>query len=161
MPQGIVAPANQVVVAGNPKRRNYEVGANATLAKMLPKRFVIYDTVDYAVKEAGAKADNVLGILDLQPGNVLTDAPTAAGEAVTVIEDECDVVVVLASGGAAATPGAAIVTAADGKAAVQAVAAMGSQGSVVGHALTSGDPAAADVEIVIQLNLQREPAAAA
>jgi len=54
MPQYLVKPANQVVVAGNPLRLEFEVGANATAAEMLPGRLVIHDTNDGDVKEREA-----------------------------------------------------------------------------------------------------------
>ena len=56
MPQGIVKPSNQIVAAGDPLTVEMEVGANATPAKMLPGRVVIFDAADQTVKEAGAKA---------------------------------------------------------------------------------------------------------
>jgi transcription antitermination factor NusG len=42
-----------------------KVGAAATEAKMLPGRVVIFDDDDISVKEAGAVADNFLGVLDV------------------------------------------------------------------------------------------------
>ena len=52
MPQWITKPANQVVVSGDPLREEYEIGANATEAQMLPGRVVILDDADGTVKEA-------------------------------------------------------------------------------------------------------------
>ena len=44
MPQGVVKPANQIIAAGDPLVIEGEVGANATAAKMIPGRIVIFDS---------------------------------------------------------------------------------------------------------------------
>ena len=61
MPQGIQKPSNQIVAYGDVNPIEMEIGANATAAKMLPGRVVIFDDADETVKEAGAAAVNVVG----------------------------------------------------------------------------------------------------
>lgn len=156
MPQEtIITPVNTILAGGVPEIREYEVGANATAAKMLPGRFVIFDTVETAVKEAGAKAHGVIGVIMEKPDGALTDA-YAVGDHVRVITgpavgDVYVLVTELQSGGAV-NPGTAIVTAADGKVAIAAVAALGSQGDIVGEGVkVTADPVAADANIVIKM----------
>ena len=42
MPQGVVKPSNQIVAYGDPLAVEMEIGANATTAKMLPGRVVVF-----------------------------------------------------------------------------------------------------------------------
>ena len=157
MPQFLVKPSNQVVVQGNPLRVEYEVGENATAAKMLPGRLVIYDTVDYGVKEAGAAADNVLGFLDVEPDE-LEATHYDVGDPAVVVMGECIAkLTLLASENVA--PGDWLVAAADGKVAKQAVGAMGSQGMPVGQALETSN-VTTDAEIFVHWIPCAEPAAA-
>jgi hypothetical protein len=157
MPQAIVKPANQIVVFGDPLAVEMEVGANATVAKMLPGRVVIFDDADQTVKEAGAAADNVVGFLEVKPNKTKTDAP-AVGDQVTVVIGEClAVLTLLASENV--TRGDPLVTAADGKLAKQAVGAMGGQGSVVAYAWESSN-VTTDAEILVLWRPSAEPAAA-
>ena len=158
MPQYLVKPANQIVVAGNPLRIELEVGANATPAKMLPGRLVIHDAVDGAVKEAGAKARNIIGFLDVSAGKLESDA-YAVGDQVMVVVGECIAKLTLLANESVA-PGDLLVSAADGKVAKQAVGAMGSQGMVIGQALETSN-VAADVELLVHFWKGAEPAAAA
>jgi len=158
MPQYLVKPANQIVVAGNPLRIELEVGANATPAKMLPGRLVIHDAVDGAVKEAGAKARNIIGFLDVSAGKLESDA-YAVGDQVMVVVGECIAKLTLLANESVA-PGDLLVSAADGKVAKQAVGAMGSQGMVIGQALETSN-VAADAEILVHFQKSAEPAAAA
>ena len=157
MPQFLVKPANQVVVEGNPLRIEYEVGANATEAKMLPGRLVIYDTVASAVKEAGAKAADVLGFLDVSADKLESDN-YAVGDQALVVMGECVAkLTLLASENVA--PGDWLVSAADGKVAKLAVGAMGSQGMPVGQALEASN-VTTDAEILAHWIPCAEPAAA-
>jgi hypothetical protein len=157
MPQFLVKPANQVVVQGNPLKVEYEVGANATEAKMLPGRLVIYDTVAHAVKEAGAKAVNVLGFLDVAAEN-LEATHYEVGDQVLVVMGECIAkLTLLASENIA--PGDWLVAAADGKVAKQAVGAMGGQGMPIGQALELSN-VTVDAEILVHWIPCAEPAAA-
>ena len=64
MGQDIVYPNNTVIVEDSGLIiEEFEVGANATPAKMLPGNWVIYDTLAGDIKEAGAKAHGVIGLL--------------------------------------------------------------------------------------------------
>jgi hypothetical protein len=158
MPQGIVKPTSQVVASGNPLSVEMEVGANATAAKMLPGRVVIFDDVDQTVKEAGGKAANEVGFLDVIEGNKKTDA-YAVGDQAPVVLGECLAVLTLLAN-ENVTRGDALVTAADGKLAKLAVGAIGSQGRVVAYAWETSN-VATDAEILVHWKPCSEPAAAA
>lgn len=158
MPQYLVKPANQVVVAGNPLRLEFEVGANATAAEMLPGRLVIHDTNDGDVKEAGAKARNIIGFLDVAPSKKESDN-YAVGDQAMVVVGECVAKLTLLANESVA-PGDLLVAAANGKVAKQAVGAMGSQGMVVGQALETSN-VAQDAEILVHFWKGGEPEAAA
>ena len=158
MPQGIVKPSNQIVAAGDPLTVEMEVGANATPAKMLPGRVVIFDDVEQTVKEAGAKADGEVGFLEVDETHKTTDA-YAVGDQVPVVVGDClAVLTLLASENV--TRGDPLVTAADGKVAKQAVGAMGAQGKVVGNAWESSN-VTIDAAILVHWKPSAEPAAAA
>jgi hypothetical protein len=155
MPQGYSRPSNQILADKEGSVvHEYEIGANATAAQMVPGRAVIYDTVNYAVKEAGAKADNVLGVLDVAPGKGLTDA-YARGDQARVIE-RGKVMVTLVSGGAAVAPGTPLVTAANGKFKIQETGVIGAQGAPVAYALEIMNPAGSDLWCLVFLTGQRE-----
>ena len=157
MPQGIVKPTNQVVAAGDPLIVEMEIGANATVAKVVPGRVVIFDDVDQTVCEAGAKADNVVGFIEVSPDGTKSTEP-AVGDQVPVVIGEClAVLTLLASENV--TRGDPLVTAADGKLAKQAVGAMGGQGSVVAYAWESSN-VTTDAEILVLWRPSAEPAAA-
>src|SRR4030065_147900 len=94
MPQGIVKPTNQIVAAGDPPIYEMEVGANATEAKMLPGRVVIFDDADQTVKEAGAEAKGEVGFIEVDGTHKKTD-DYAVGESVPVIFDDCLAVLTL------------------------------------------------------------------
>ena len=159
MPQGYVAPVNQILIDKEGSVvHEYEVGANATPAEMVPGRAVIYDTVDYAVKEAGAEADNIIGVLDVAAGGLLTTA-YAVGDQVRVIE-RGKVKVTLIIGGNAVAPGDALVTAANGKFEQINTGVIGTQGAPVAYALESVNPVA-DAWCIVFLTGQREAAPAA
>ena len=158
MPQGIQKPSNQIVAYGDPLFAELEIGANATAAKMLPGRVVIFDDADQTVKEAGAAAANVVGFLEVDPANTKTTAYAVGDQAKVVIGECLAVLTLLASENV--TRGDALVSAADGKLAKQAVGAMGSQGQVVGFAWESSN-VTADAEILVHWKPSGEPAAAA
>lgn len=161
MPQFLVKPANAIYVGGPYFPLEVEIGANATAAKMLPGRVVIHDTTDGHVKEAGAKAANVLGVLDRKPDEKVSTAYAVGDQAHILSTPGTRVLLTLVSGSGAVAPGDALVSAADGKCAKQAVGAMGSQGMVVAKALGTEDPAAADKTVIAELVLAPEAAAAA
>jgi hypothetical protein len=73
MPQGLQKPTNQVLaemIAG--KVEEYEVGANATEAKMLPGTAVVLDTVAHALKESGDEPKHFVGVLEVRPDYAMT-----------------------------------------------------------------------------------------
>ncbi len=157
MPQWLTKPANQVIVAGEPLKLEMEIGANATPAKMLPGRVVIFDDADGTVKESGAEPDGFVGILDVQPDELEATA-YAVGEQAMVIVGECVAkMTLLASENV--TRGDPLVVAADGKLAKQAVGAMGAQGRVIGESLESSN-VTVDAEILVHWSPSHEPAAA-
>ncbi len=156
MPQGIVKPTNQVVAAGEPLTVEMEIGSNATPAKMLPGRVVIFDSVDQTVLEAGAKAVVEVGFLEVSPTGSKTTA-YAVGDMAPVVFGEClAVLTLLASENV--TRGDPLVTAADGKLAKQAVGVMGAQGRVVAYAWESSN-VTTDVAILVHWKPDSEPAA--
>ena len=157
MPQALQKPSNQVLVAGDPLRVEMEIGANATPAKMLPGRVVIFDDADQTVKETGAKADGVVGFLDVAPDKLESDAYAVGGQAMVVVGECIAKLTLLAAENV--TRGDNLVTAADGKVAKQAVGAMGAQGSVIGKAWESSN-VTVDAEILVHWNPSHEPAAA-
>ena len=158
MPQGVVKPDNQIVAYGEPLAVEMEIGANATAAKMLAGRVVIFDDVDQTVKEAGAAAVNVVGFLEVDPAKTKTDNYEVGDQAKVVIGECLAVLTLLAS--ESVTRGDPLVTAADGKLAKQAVGAMGAQGSVVAYAWESSN-VTVDAEILVHWKPSAEPAAAA
>ncbi len=158
MPQGIVKPANQIVAFGDPLAVEMEIGANATAAKMLPGRVVIFDDADHTVKEAGAKAASVAGFLEVAPAKKKADS-YSVGDPAQVVVGECLAVLTLLAN-ESVTRGDKLVTAADGKLAKQAVGAMGGQGAVVAEAWESSN-VATDAEILVHWKPTAEPAAAA
>ena len=157
MPQGVQKPANQVLAAGNPLRVEMEIGANATAAKMLPGRVVIFDDADQTVKEAAAKATGEVFILDVDPDELEATA-YAVGDQAMVIVGECIAKVTLLASENVAR-GDPLVTAADGKLAKLAVGAMGGQGKVVGFAWEASN-VTTDAEILVHWCPAAEPAAA-
>jgi len=165
MPSYLVRPTNRVLAGPSGAQEQIiemKVGANATVAEMVPTALVIYDAVAGSVKEAGALANNVLGVIEVRSGKLLTDT-YAVGAPVSVIPRHSGawVVLTLVKAGAAVLPGDPIVSGADGKAQKQAVGVMGAQGSVVAHALEAVDPTGSDLPCLCALSSSAEPAAAA
>jgi len=157
LPQGVVKPSNQIVAYGDPLGVEMEIGANATEEKMLAGRVVIFDDVDQTVKEAGAKATNVVGFLEVDPAKTKTDNYEVGDQAKVVVGECLAVLTLLASENV--TRGDPLVTAADGKLAKQAVGAMGAQGQVVAHTWESSN-VTVDAEILVHWKPSAEPAAA-
>jgi len=157
LPQGVVKPSNQIVAYGDPLGVEMEIGANATEAKMLAGRVVIFDDVDQTVKEAGAKATNVVGFLEVDPAKTKTDNYEVSDQAKVVVGECLAVLTLLASENV--TRGDPLVTAADGKLAKQAVGAMGAQGQVVAYTWESSN-VTVDAEILVHWKPSAEPAAA-
>lgn len=158
MPQNIQKPNNQIVAYGDPLIVEMEIGANATAAKMLAGRVVIFDDADQTIKESGAAAANVVGFLEVDPANTKTTAYAVGDQAKIVIGECLAVMTLLASENI--TRGDPLVTAADGKLAKQAVGAMGAQGQVVAYSWESSN-VTVDAEILVHWKPSGEPAAAA
>jgi hypothetical protein len=159
MPKGIVKPANQIVVQGEPVILEMTVGSNATEAKMLAGRIVVPDTAEGTVKEAAAKASNFIGVIDVSADKHESDA-YAVGDQVKIITGPSGIILKLTlAAGENVSAGDPLVCAADGKVAKQAAGAMGGQGSVVGKALEASN-VTADAEIAVLWNPSTEPAAA-
>jgi len=152
-----VKPSNQIVAYGDPLGVEMEVGVNATEAKMLAGRVVIFDDVDQTVKEADAKAVNVVGFLEVDPAKTKTDNYEVGDQAKVVVGECLAVLTLLASENV--TRGDPLVTAAEGKLAKQAVGAMGAQGQVVANAWESSN-VTVDAEILVHWKPSAEPAAA-
>jgi len=125
MPQYLVKPANSVLVVAEPLGIiEMKVGANATAAKMLPKRVVIYDAADGDVKESGDASAAALGVLLEAPDQTITTAYALADPCrVARVGGGCIVLCTFASAAAGCTPGQKIVPAADGKVKASAAAA--------------------------------------
>jgi hypothetical protein len=158
LPQGVVKPSNQIVAYGDPLLVEMEIGANATAAQMVAGRVVIFDDADQSVKEAGAAAANIVGFLEVDPAKKKTDNYEVGDQAKVVIGECLAVLTLLAN--ESVTRGDALVTAANGKLAKQAVGAMGAQGQVVAYAWESSN-VAEDAEILVHWKPSGEPAAAA
>jgi len=152
-----VKPSNQIVAYGDVKPIEIEVGANATEAKMLAGRVVIFDDVDQTVMEASAKAVNVVGFLEVDPAKKKTDNYEVGDQAKVVVDNCFAVLTLLASENV--TRGDPLVTADDGKLAKQAVGAMGAQGQVVAYTWESSN-VTVDAEILVHWKPSAEPAAA-
>jgi hypothetical protein len=158
MPQGIVKPANQVLVLDLGCRVvDMEIGAAATAAQMVPGRCVIFDGADQTVKEAGAKARNVVGVLEAAPGMKVTDAYARGDIAKVIIGKFLGAITLLASENV--TRGDGLVSAANGKFAKQAVGAMGAQGAVIGKTYESSN-VTVDATILAELDTTNCDAAA-
>ena len=159
MPQGYQHPVNQIIADEEGLvTHEYEVGANATAALMLPGTVVIYDAADGSIKEAGAKAVAVLGVLSIQAGESVTHRWEKGEQAVVIEHGKC--MIRFGAGGTAVAVGSPIVTAANGLGAVQAVGVLGTQGQPFAYGLEINAHAGADF-ILCMVTGQREAAAAA
>ncbi len=157
MPQGIVKPTNQVVAVGDPLTVEMEIGANATPAKMLPGRVVIFDDADQTVKECGDELSGEAGFLEVSSTGLKTTA-YAVGDQAPVVLGECLAVLTLVAS-ENVTRGDPLVSAADGKLKKQAVGAMGAQGRVLAYAWESSN-VTSDVGLLVHWNPAAEPKAA-
>lgn len=159
MPQGIQKPSNQILALDlGSKVIEMEVGATATAAKMLPGRAVIFDNADQTIKEAGAKADQIVGVLEVDPAGTLTTAYAVGKPAKVIIGHFLARITLLAAENV--TRGDSLVSAADGKFAKLAVGAMGAQGGVVGKSYESSN-VTVDADILAEVTTSGADAAAA
>jgi hypothetical protein len=157
MPQWLVKPANQPIVAGDPLRVEMEIGTNATAAAMLAGRLVIADTADGTVKEATTKSKGLIGFLDVDPKK-LEATPYAVGDQAMVVQGECFAkLTLLASENV--VRGDRLVCAALGKVAKQAVGVLGAQGDIVGLSMEASN-VTVDAEILVLFRPTHEPATA-
>jgi len=99
-----------------------------------------------------------VGFLEVDPANQKTTAYAVGDQAKVVIGECLAVLTLLASENV--TRGDALVSAADGKLAKQAVGAMGEQGKVVAYSWEASN-VTADAEILVHWCPAAEPAAAA
>lgn len=157
MPQGLIKPANAIIVSGNPLTVELEVGANATAAEMLPGALVIFDTVAQTVQEADDESDGEVGVLDVVAGTLRTTA-YAVGDQVPVIFGDCICLMKLLASENVGL-GDPLVSAGDGKLKKQAVGAMGAQGKVVGYAWEASN-VTTDATIMVHFCPSAEAAAA-
>jgi len=140
MPQGFIKPANRVLVddfSGQGAVREFEVGANATAAKMLPGNCVIVDTLAQNIKEAGAKADSITGVLEVGPTNKLTVA-YAVGDQARVLQGHFIAQIRLKASENVSIE-SLLVSAADGQFAKLAVGVIGAQGAIIAKALEASN----------------------
>lgn len=154
MGQDIIEPVNTVICEDNGLViEEFEVGANATAAKMLPGTWVIYDTIAGNVKEAGAAAHGVLGLLmESETGSLTT--PYAVGDTCRVITGGSGKVMVRRAASAGAiVPGTPLTTAADGLTALSSVAAVGSQGDIVGIGAVILNDSTAEANVIVELKI--------
>ena len=148
MPQYLVKPANSVLVQGPHMIIEMKVGANATVAKMLPKRVVIYDAVDGAVKESGDASAAAIGVLMETPDGSLTAVPAVGDSCRVVLAGQGGIVLcTFASAAAGCTPGQKLVPAADGKVKASAAAADVTLGMAM-STVAAGGP---DADVMVAL----------
>lgn len=145
--QEIILPTNQVLIYGDALKVEMKVGANATAAKMIPGALVILDTVENSVKEAGAKAHGILGVIDVDPTHDIDDNYEVADNIPILIPNEGTFVALIMLANEDLIQGDTLVSAANGLVAEAAIAALGSQGDIVATAWDTCS-AAADTRIV-------------
>lgn len=171
----------KVVLAGSPVVEEKKIGSNATASAMVPGRFVVRDASDEKIKEAGAGATAVLGVLGFEqahPDYRPTSRTTAyaVGDFAPVVYGPGTVVIAKIASGNSITQGDFLVTAASGKLAkaadmdgvvdsggttVTSSAANGdiitlsgsmpAGGQIVAKALETVDASSADKECVVML----------
>ena len=134
---GLVVPLHQVLIQGKVERVEMKVGATATPAKMLPGTLVILDTNENEIMEAGAKAHGILGIIDVDAehdiGDPYDNGDGTVGDNVPIIVPQSGAFVALRLlANEDIIQGDTLVSAADGLVAEAAIAALGSQGDIVG-----------------------------
>lgn len=157
---GISLPLHQVLAHGECTRYEMKVGANATAAKMIPGALVVLDTTENEVKEAGAKAHGIFGVIDVDPTHDVDDA-YAVGDNITIIVPNAGALVALIFlANEDFIQGDTLVSAANGLVAEIAIAALGSQGDVIGQAWCT-ESGAADKRVLVKWHYCPEGAAIA
>lgn len=165
MPALIQLPAAKVLIYGEATRVDMKVGDNATLAKMIPGALVILDTNEGEVKEAGAAAHGILGIIDVNHkhtiGDPYDDGPGALGineDIPILIPNQGSFVALIMLGNEDLIQGDTLVSAANGLVAEIAAAALGSQGDIIGTAWDTCSEAT-DTRVIVRWSLCPEGAA--
>lgn len=151
---GLQLPDHRIVIAGEVIRVEMKVGDNATVAKMLPGTLVILDTTENEVKEAGAAAHGILGIIDVDSEHDIDDpydnGDGTVGDNVPIIVPQSGAFVrlrLLASENI--IQGDTLVSGADGVVAEAAIATLGGQGDIVGIAWDTSAGIAEEVPIIV------------
>ena len=151
---GLIVPTHAIVIHGKVERVEMKVGANATPAKMLPGTLVILDTTENEVMEAGAAAHGILGIIDVDAehdiGDPYDNGLGTVGDNVPIIVPQSSAFVALRLlASEDIIQGDTLVSSTDGVVAEAAVAALGSQGDIVGMAWDTSASVAAEVRIIV------------
>lgn len=143
MPQNpFIHPSNRILISEESTAhiKEFEVGANATPAKMLPGSIVIFDAAAGAVKESGLEAHSYYGILEVMGDMGRADA-YAVGDQCRVITGECYCLVRLKASENVSI-GERLICGADGLAVKATVGAIGTQGATIGYALEASNSVA-------------------
>lgn len=157
MPTQYVKPLHTIVLSpAGVRTREFEVGANATAAKMIPGTIVDFDTVGKCVKEAAAESHAYWGILECASDMDITDH-YEIGDQVTVVVGECECLVRLTTG-EDIDVGDRLVTDTDGLAKETDVGLLGAQGAPIGYAIEdTGGATGAVMHILIHFEPHVEP----
>ena len=141
MPQGLVKPANGILYAGQPVITEYEV---KTATTMYPGRLVITDTNAWDIKVATSGALTVLGVLDVEPGELRTtlydegdQARVLSGDIVVLLTKDADLAIAI---------GDKVIPANSGMVQIGTTA-----GAVVGYALQAA--VAASATLLVKLTI--------
>lgn len=161
MPSQYVNPTHQILLSpAGARTREFEVGANATAAKMLPGTIVDFDAAGRSVKEAAAESHAYWGILEAS-GDMGIDDHYEVGDQCTVIVGECECLVRLTTG-EDIDVGDRLVAGTDGLAKETDVGLIGEQGAPIGYSLQdTGGATGAVVRILIHFKPSVEAQAVA
>jgi len=157
---GLEVPAHQVMCLGKAFRVEMKVGANATAAKMIPGCLVILDTTINECKEAGAAAHGILGVIDVDATHDIADAYAVGDNIPILIPYAGSILALTFLANENFAQGDSLVSAANGLVAEAAIAALGSQGDIVGIAWCT-EAGAADKRVLVQWHLCPEGKAVA
>jgi len=142
MPQNpFTKPANRILISpANALVAEFEVGANATAAEMIPGAVVINDTNAQDVKESGDEPHAVVGILECAEDMLYTDH--------YAVGDQCPVIMgpaicqVRLKASENISIGDRLRAMDNGLAAELATGVIGAQGATIGYALEASNVAA-------------------
>ena len=152
MQNPFIVPTNRTLISEESTAhiREFEVGANATPAEMIPGSIVIYDTTAGAVKESGLEAHTYIGILEVN-SDVGPADHYAVGDQCRVITGECYCIVRLKANENVSV-GEQLICGADGLAVAATTGLIGEQGATIGYAL-----AASNVASIVRLPIHFLP----